>query len=67
MGAEGRVSEKESVAQMASQRDALITSIHSRAYRKVKSRIEFATETLGSLKKVLANRIANKELSSKDK
>lgn len=62
---DGKVSEKESVAQMASQKDALITSINARAYRKIKARIEYALETLGSLKKVLANRISNKELSKR--
>ena len=60
---DGKVSEKESAAQMASQEDALITSINARAYRKIKSRLEYALETLGSLKKVLANRISSKELS----
>ena len=65
LSSEGRVAEKESAAQMASQREALITSINSRAYRKIKSRLEFASETLGSLKKVLANRITDKELSQR--
>lgn len=64
--AEGKVSEKESIAEIASQDDALITSINSRAYRKIKARIELALETLGSLKKVLSNRIANKDLSNRD-
>lgn len=64
--AEGKVSEKESIAEIASQDDALITSINSRAYRKIKARIEFALETLGSLKKVLSNRITNKELTNRD-
>ena len=66
ISAEGKVSEKECIAQMASQHDALITSINSRAYRKIKARIEYALETLGSLKKVLSNRISNKELSNRD-
>lgn len=65
LNTEGTVSSKESAAQMASQKDTLITAIHSRAYRKIKARIEFATETLGSLKKVMANRISNRELSSR--
>lgn len=66
LNAEGKVSEKESIAEIASQDDALITSINSRAYRKIKARIELALETLGSLKKVLSNRIANKDLSNRD-
>lgn len=67
LSVEGRVSEKESAAQIAIQKDALVTSINSRAYRKVKSRVELALEMLGSLKKVLANRISNRELSNRDK
>lgn len=63
---EGRVSEKESAAQIASQQEALITSINSRAYRKIRARLDYAMETLGSLKKVIANRIANKGLSVRD-
>lgn len=66
LNAEGRISEKESIAEIASQDDALITAINSRAYRKIKARIEFALETLGSLKKVLSNRIASKELTNND-
>lgn len=65
LNTEGTVSSRESAAQMASQKDALITAINSRAYRKIKARIEFATETLGSLKKVMANRISNRELSAR--
>lgn len=67
LNSEGTVATRESAAQMASQNDALITSINSRAYRKIKAKIEFATETLGSLKKVLANRISDKELSGRVK
>lgn len=66
LSTEGKVAEKESIAQIASQDDSLITSINSRAYRKIKARIELALETLSSLKKVLSNRITNKELTNRD-
>lgn len=65
LSVEGKVSEKESAAQMAAQQDSLITAINSRAYRKIKARIEYALETLGSLKKVLANRMSQRELSNR--
>lgn len=67
LGTEGKVAEKESAAQIATRQEALVTAINARAYRKVRSNIEFALETLGSLKKVLTNRISNRELTQKDK
>lgn len=67
MRTEGKVSEKESTAELECQEESLITSIKSRVYRKIKSRLEYASSTLESLKKVLSNRICDKELSRKVK
>ena len=65
LSTEGKVLEKESAAEMGCQEEALITAINSRAYRKIKSRLEYASATLESLKKVLTNRISDKELSGR--
>ena len=65
LNTEGKVLEKESAAEIGCQEEALITSINSRAYRKIKARLEYASNTLESLKKVLTNRISNKELTIK--
>lgn len=62
---DGKVLEKESAAEMGCQEETLITAINSRAYRKIKSRLEYASATLESLKKVLTNRISDKELSGR--
>lgn len=62
---DGKVLEKESAAEMGCQEETLITAINSRAYRKIKSRLEHASATLESLKKVLTNRISDKELSGR--
>jgi len=63
---EGRVSDKEGAAEVGSQREALVTAVNSRAYRKVKAKLEYASATLESLKKVLTNRISDKELTKRD-
>lgn len=63
----GTVSQKESTALLKSQHQALITSINSRVYKKIKTRMDYALETLGSLKKVLQHRISSMELSGRDK
>lgn len=65
LSTEGKVLEKESAAEIGCQEETLITSINSRAYRKIKARLEYASNTLESLKKVLTNRISNKELTNK--
>ncbi|MEG1565411.1 MAG: hypothetical protein RR342_01550 [Bacilli bacterium] len=66
MKTEGKVLEKESAAELGSQEESIITAINSRAYRKIKARLEYASATLESLKKVITNRISDKELSRKD-
>lgn len=63
---EGKVSEKESAAQNGSQEESIVTAINSRSYRKLKARLEYASATLESLKKVITNRISDKELTRKD-
>lgn len=65
LNTEGKVLEKESAAEMGCQEESLITAINSRAYRKIKERLEYASATLESLKKVLTNRISDKELSGR--
>jgi len=64
--AEGKVSEKEGAAQNGSKEEYIVSAICSRAYRKLKARLDYASATLESLKKVLTNRISDKELTRKD-
>lgn len=65
--AEGTVADKDTAAELASQAEAVVSIVYSRAYKKVKLRIEAAYEMLNSVKKVVTRRIAEYELAGKDK
>lgn len=60
----GTIADKNSLAEMASQEEALISSAYTRAYKTVRSKVENAQELLGSCKKALSHRMQEEELSS---
>lgn len=59
----GTVADKNTLAEMASQEEALISSAYTRAYKTVKSKVENAQELLQSCKKVLSHRMQEEELT----
>lgn len=64
---QGTVADKDTAAELQSQAEAIVHIAYSRAYKKVKARVEAAYEMLNSIKKVITHRIAVAELSSADK
>lgn len=59
----GTVADKDSLAELASQEQYIVSSAYSRAYKTLKSKVENAQELLSSVKKVLSRRIQEMELS----
>lgn len=59
----GTVADKDSLAELASQEQYIVSSAYSRAYKTLKSKVENAQELLGSVKKVLSRRMAEYELT----
>ena len=59
----GTVADKDSLAELESQEEQLISICYSRAYKTMKSKIDNAQELLGSCKKVLSRRMAEFELT----
>lgn len=59
----GTVADKDSVAELASQEEYIVSSSYTRAYKMMKSKVENAQELLASVKKVLSRRIQEMELS----
>lgn len=64
---EGTVSDKDSAGQLASQYEAITTTVMSRAYKKVKARTEVGLELLSSIKKVITRRISSFEITRGDR
>ena len=62
--AEGTVADKTAKAELLSQQETIVLSIYSRAYRKVKFRMDAGYEMLNSLKKIMNKRITEMELSN---
>ena len=60
---EGTVKDKDSLAELASQQEYLTNVCYSRAYRMMKAKVDAAQELLQSIKKVLAHRISEQELT----
>ena len=60
----GTVADKNTLAEMASQEEALISSAYTRAYKTVKGKVENAQELLGSCKKVLSHRMQEEQMST---
>lgn len=59
----GTVADKDSLAELASQDEFIVSSSYTRAYKMMKAKVENAQELLGSVKKVLSRRIQEMELS----
>lgn len=59
----GTVADKDTLAALASQEEALISSAYTRAYKIVKGKVENAQELLQSCKKVLSHRMQELELT----
>lgn len=60
----GTVADKNSLAELASQEESIVSSAYTRAYKIMKSKVENAQELLGSCKKVLSHRITEEELTN---
>ena len=59
----GTVADKDSLAELSSQEEFLISSAYNRAYKTMKSKVENAQELLQSCKKVLSRRMQETELT----
>lgn len=59
----GTVADKDSLAELASQEEYIVSASYNRAYKTLKSKVENAQELLSSVKKVLSRRIQEYELS----
>ena len=62
--ATGTVADKTSKAELIAQQETIVLSIYSRAYKKVKLRMDAGYEMLNSLKKIMNKRITEMELSN---
>ena len=60
----GTVADKNSLAELASQEEALVSAAYTRAYKIMKAKVENAQELLGSCKKVLSHRITEEEMTN---
>jgi hypothetical protein len=60
----GTVADKNSLAELASQEEAIISAAYSRAYKIMKGKVENAQELLGSCKKVLSHRMLEEEMTN---
>ena len=59
----GTVADKNSIAELASQQEYLVSSCYNRAYKMMKAKVENAQELLQSCKKVLSRRMQESELT----
>ena len=57
----GTVADKDSLAELASQEEYIVSAAYNRAYRCMKTKVENAQELLSSCKKVLTRRISEFE------
>lgn len=64
--ASGTVADKTAKAELLTQAEFITQTAYSRAYKKVKLRMEAANETLQSIKKVISRRMTEYELSRVD-
>ena len=60
----GTVADKNTLAELASQEEALVSAAYTRAYKIMKAKVENAQELLGSCKKVLSNIITEEEMTN---
>lgn len=59
----GTVADKDSIAELQSQEEAIISAAYTRSYKIMKGKIENAQELLQSCKKVLSHRMQQEELT----
>lgn len=59
----GTISDKDSLAELASQQEYLVSVCYNRAYKTVKSKVENAQELLSAVKKVIGRRMQEMELT----
>lgn len=59
----GTVADKDSLAELASQQEFIVSSSYTRAYKTMKAKVENAQELLSSVKKVLTRRMSEMELT----
>ena len=59
----GTVADKDSLAELQSQQEAIISAAYTRAYKTMKAKVENAQELLQSCKKVLSRRMQEIELT----
>lgn len=59
----GTVADKDSLAELASQKEFIVSASYTRAYKTLKSKVDNAQELLSSVKKVLSRRIQEIELT----
>lgn len=59
----GTVNDKNSLAELASQQEYVISVCYTRAYKTLKAKVESAQEILSSCKKVLSHRMQEMELT----
>lgn len=59
----GTVADKDSLAELASQEEFIVSSAYNRAYKMMKAKVESAQELLSSVKKVLSRRMQEAELT----
>lgn len=59
----GTVADKDSVAELESQKEQLVSICYTRAYKIVKAKVDNAQELLSSCKKVLSRRMQELELT----
>jgi hypothetical protein len=59
----GTVADKNTLAELASQEQYLVSASYTRAYKTMKAKVENAQELLSSCKKVLSRRMTEMELT----
>lgn len=59
----GTVADKDSLAELASQEEYIVSAAYNRAYKIMKSKVDNAQELLSSCKKVLTRRISEFEIT----
>ena len=60
----GTVADKDSIATLRSQEEAVISAAYTRAYKVAKAKVESAQELLASAKRVLQHRIQQEQLTN---
>ena len=59
----GTIADKDSLAELASQEEFIVSASYNRAYKMLKAKVENAQELLSSCKKVLTRRVTEMELT----